>query len=129
ICLFKQRFKPRLEFVVEVIHEHEVRLRDGAAISESRPIEFGITIWPDNGRECDVIAGDLSRHIADHAERGDHLELLSRASGYGCDGRGGNDGHQASGDSLAVPHASFSCGWFDVLPTKLSWSAAITDRP
>ena len=28
----------------------------------------------------------------------------------------------ASRASLAVPHASFSCGWFDVLPTKLSWS-------
>ena len=80
--LLEQRLKPRLELVVEIVHEDDARLGHGPAVGERRLVEFGIAVRADDGDEIDMIAGDVRNHVAEHAESRNHRWLVGgRAAG------------------------------------------------
>ena len=70
--LLEQRLKPRLELVVDIVHENDARPSHDPAVGERRLIEFGIAVRADDGDEIDMVAGDVRDHVAEHAERRDH---------------------------------------------------------
>src|SRR5262249_44563661 len=104
--LSQQRLQPRFEFVIEIIHEDDTRLRHRLAVGKRRLIELGVATWPKNGDQLDVIASHVRDHVTDDAERCDDQHLVCGATGKAASVQhhGGNDGLQADSDSKCSLH-------------------------
>jgi hypothetical protein len=47
--LLEQRLQPRLELVVEIVHEDDPCPGYGAAVGERRLVEFRVAVWAHDG--------------------------------------------------------------------------------
>ena len=124
--LLEQRLKPRLELVIDVVHENDARLGHDPAVGKRRLIEFGISVRADDGDEINMIASNVCDHVAKHAERRDHRWPFGAVE-RGCL-------QQSDGDACAIRNYGGADPInhrtaFKRLPIELCPAVPIIERP